>query len=42
MACLRGDSGARRRLADWAARRPTGDDARERALRGVFALGAPE
>jgi len=38
VACLRGDSGARRRLASWAAA-PVGDDARARALRGIWALG---
>lgn len=40
-ACLRGDSGARRRLFEWSARGEA-DDAADRALLGVWALAAPE
>jgi len=41
IACLRGDSGARRRLAEWAASAPATveSDARRRALRAIHALG---
>lgn len=40
-ACLRGDSGARRRLFEWSTRGET-EDATDRALLGVWKLAAPE
>lgn len=39
LACLRGDSGARRRLADWSAEGGPGADPRGRALRGIWEIG---
>ena len=40
-ACLRGDSGARRRLFEWSAR-GVAENATDRALLGVWKLAAPE
>jgi RecB family exonuclease len=40
-ACLRGDSGARRRLFEWSARGEA-EDSTDRALLGVWKLAAPE
>jgi RecB family exonuclease len=39
IACLRGDSGARRRVAEWAAAPAAGNDPREAALRAIWSMG---